>query len=138
MRSVSSSLALRRWAGRRGAAVVGVQASGGQALEERPGARDGLSHAGGAMPLPSRPGMPAGECSVQLSWRGDQLPYPSGHMTAGGRPVGTRTGGSGRVVTALDSVSVRRFTTDQVILDSIDWSVRAGEHWALLGANGAG
>lgn len=26
----------------------------------------------------------------------------------------------------------------QVILDRIDWTVRAGEHWALLGPNGAG
>jgi iron complex transport system ATP-binding protein len=43
-----------------------------------------------------------------------------------------------RVVAALDAASVRRYTTDQVILDDITWSVRSGEHWALLGANGAG
>jgi iron complex transport system ATP-binding protein len=43
-----------------------------------------------------------------------------------------------RVVAALDAVGVRRLTTGQVILDAIDWTVRAGEHWALLGANGAG
>ncbi|MEU6476438.1 ATP-binding cassette domain-containing protein [Streptomyces sp. NPDC047017] len=41
-------------------------------------------------------------------------------------------------VVALSGVSVRRFTTDQVILDGVDWTVRPGEHWALLGANGAG
>ncbi|WP_016905756.1 ABC transporter ATP-binding protein [Streptomyces xiaopingdaonensis] len=41
-------------------------------------------------------------------------------------------------VIALRGASVRRFTTDQVILDSVDWQVRHGEHWALLGANGAG
>ncbi|CAL9657342.1 putative ABC transporter ATP-binding protein YlmA [Streptomyces sp. enrichment culture] len=46
--------------------------------------------------------------------------------------------GRDTAVVLLQDVSVRRFTTDQVILDGIDWSVRAGEHWALLGANGAG
>ncbi|MEU4656462.1 ATP-binding cassette domain-containing protein [Streptomyces sp. NPDC023723] len=46
--------------------------------------------------------------------------------------------GQDTAVVLLQDVDVRRFTTDQVILDGIDWSVRAGEHWALLGANGAG
>ncbi|MEE4546087.1 ATP-binding cassette domain-containing protein [Streptomyces sp. V4-01] len=46
--------------------------------------------------------------------------------------------GAARVVAALDAASVRRYTTGQVILDEITWSVRSGEHWALLGANGAG
>ncbi|GGS63137.1 ATP-binding cassette domain-containing protein [Streptomyces griseoviridis] len=46
--------------------------------------------------------------------------------------------GQERAVVLLRDVSVRRFTTDQVILDAVDWSVRPGEHWALLGANGAG
>ncbi|NGO69618.1 ABC transporter ATP-binding protein [Streptomyces boncukensis] len=45
---------------------------------------------------------------------------------------------SPRLVAALEGVGVRRATTDQLILDGVDWSVRAGEHWALLGANGAG
>jgi iron complex transport system ATP-binding protein len=42
------------------------------------------------------------------------------------------------VVAALDAVGVRRLTTGQVILDDVSWTVRSGEHWALLGANGAG
>jgi iron complex transport system ATP-binding protein len=42
------------------------------------------------------------------------------------------------VVAELGGASVRRYTTGQVILDDIDWTVRSGEHWALLGANGAG
>ncbi|NEE29030.1 ABC transporter ATP-binding protein, partial [Streptomyces sp. SID7982] len=33
----------------------------------------------------------------------------------------------GRVVAALDGVSMRRHTGGQVILDSVDWTVRAGE-----------
>ncbi|MGW1838614.1 ABC transporter ATP-binding protein [Streptomyces sp. NPDC002067] len=43
-----------------------------------------------------------------------------------------------RVVAALAGVGVRRQTTEQAILRDVDWTVRAGEHWALLGANGAG
>ncbi len=42
------------------------------------------------------------------------------------------------MIVALDGVGVRRSTTGQVILDAVDWTVRPGEHWALLGANGAG
>lgn len=41
-------------------------------------------------------------------------------------------------VAVLDAVSVRRHTTGQVILDDVSWTVHAGQHWALLGANGAG
>jgi iron complex transport system ATP-binding protein len=46
--------------------------------------------------------------------------------------------GTASPVVRLRDVSVRRYTTDQVILDAVDWTVRPGEHWALLGANGAG
>jgi iron complex transport system ATP-binding protein len=42
------------------------------------------------------------------------------------------------LVVALSDVSVHRHTSGQVILSEVDWTVRAGEHWALLGANGAG
>ncbi|WUH93116.1 ATP-binding cassette domain-containing protein [Streptomyces sp. NBC_00433] len=48
------------------------------------------------------------------------------------------TGATPTAVAVMDGVSVRRYTTGQVILDDIDWTVGAGEHWALLGANGAG
>jgi len=41
-------------------------------------------------------------------------------------------------VVALSDVGVRRHTSGRAILSEIDWTVRAGEHWALLGANGAG
>ena len=51
---------------------------------------------------------------------------------------GTAPGGTPTVVAALDAASVRRYTTGQVILDDVSWTVRSGEHWALLGANGAG
>ena len=55
-------------------------------------------------------------------------------MAANGTDAAGRTP---QVVAARDAVSVRRFTTGQAILDDISW-VRSGEHWALLGANGAG
>ncbi|MEU2776025.1 ATP-binding cassette domain-containing protein [Streptomyces sp. NPDC007162] len=39
----------------------------------------------------------------------------------------------------MSGVSVHRRTTGQeVILDSVDWTVRREQHWALLGPNGAG
>ncbi|MFI5521637.1 ABC transporter ATP-binding protein [Streptomyces platensis] len=42
------------------------------------------------------------------------------------------------MIAALEGVGVHRHATGQVILDAVDWTVRSGEHWALLGANGAG
>ncbi|MFI1094603.1 ABC transporter ATP-binding protein [Streptomyces sp. NPDC020917] len=60
-------------------------------------------------------------------------------MTANGTDAAS--GGSTpapAAVAALEGASVRRYTTGQVILDDITWTVRSGEHWALLGANGAG
>ncbi|MER5399342.1 ATP-binding cassette domain-containing protein [Streptomyces sp. NPDC002599] len=52
-------------------------------------------------------------------------------------PTESDVSGTGAVV-ALRDVSVHRHTSGQVILSDIGWTVRAGEHWALLGANGAG
>jgi iron complex transport system ATP-binding protein len=40
------------------------------------------------------------------------------------------------VVARLEAVEVRR--DDQVPLHALDWSVRAGERWVVIGANGAG
>ncbi|MET9769318.1 ATP-binding cassette domain-containing protein [Streptomyces sp. NPDC006415] len=51
---------------------------------------------------------------------------------------GNTDNGHRHVVAALDGVSMRRHTTGRAILDAVDWTVRAGEHWALLGPNGAG
>ncbi|WP_108989776.1 ABC transporter ATP-binding protein [Streptomyces coelicoflavus] len=55
-----------------------------------------------------------------------------------GQTANSRTNEPEADVLRLQDVSVRRFTTDQLILDGVDWTVRPGEHWALLGANGAG
>lgn len=40
-------------------------------------------------------------------------------------------------VIQLESIRMIR-GDDQIILDGIDWTIRPGEHWALLGANGSG
>jgi iron complex transport system ATP-binding protein len=41
-----------------------------------------------------------------------------------------------RTILAVSSLRVRRGQT--TILDDVSWSVKAGEHWAILGANGSG
>jgi iron complex transport system ATP-binding protein len=49
-----------------------------------------------------------------------------------------------RLATPMSGLAVQctgvtvRVPTGQILLDTIDWEVRAGEHWALLGPNGAG
>lgn len=54
-------------------------------------------------------------------------------------PVGQKTSlrtGGGIELAHLQNVTVRY--GDEVILDHIDWTIRAGESWALLGPNGSG
>ena len=46
------------------------------------------------------------------------------------------TRAEGEALIRMRGVTVRYGTT--VVLDGIDWSVRQGEHWALVGPNGAG
>lgn len=46
-----------------------------------------------------------------------------------------RTAKVARPVIELQGLRVER---DALILDGIDWTVRRGEHWVLLGANGSG
>ena len=41
-----------------------------------------------------------------------------------------------KVCLGVENLTIRRSGT--VILDSVQWSVRRGEHWAILGANGSG
>ncbi|MEU3709684.1 ABC transporter ATP-binding protein [Streptomyces catenulae] len=69
------------------------------------------------------------------------LPQPPSTRPSATLPEGAplpAPGAAPRVVAALTGVGVRRHTTGRPILDGVDWTVRAGEHWALLGANGAG
>ena len=68
-------------------------------------------------------------CAAVFLWKG------TGHGQAADRAHG---GGPETAVVALSDVGVRRHTSGREILSEIDWTVRAGEHWALLGANGAG
>jgi len=54
-------------------------------------------------------------------------------------PVGQKTSprkGSGIELANLQNVTVRY--GDEVILDHVDWTIREGESWALLGPNGSG
>jgi iron complex transport system ATP-binding protein len=67
-----------------------------------------------------------------------QPSQPSQSAPSAPQPPSAPSASTGRVIAELAGVGVRRYTTGQVILDEIDWTVRAGEHWALLGANGAG
>jgi iron complex transport system ATP-binding protein len=45
--------------------------------------------------------------------------------------------GAKKVVPVI-AISQLRVERDAVILDSIDWTVQRGQHWAILGANGSG
>src|SRR5690606_20575809 len=39
-------------------------------------------------------------------------------------------------ILSVEKLTIRR--SDTVILDRVSWSVRRGEHWVILGANGSG
>ncbi|HKQ40408.1 MAG TPA: ATP-binding cassette domain-containing protein [Verrucomicrobiae bacterium] len=41
-----------------------------------------------------------------------------------------------KVCLGVEKLTIRRGST--VILDGVDWSVRRGQHWVILGANGSG
>jgi iron complex transport system ATP-binding protein len=47
-------------------------------------------------------------------------------------------GAIARDVPAVIAVSKLRVEREAVILESIDWTVERGQHWAILGANGSG
>jgi iron complex transport system ATP-binding protein len=47
-------------------------------------------------------------------------------------------GAAAREVSAVIAVSKLRVEREAVILESIDWTVERGQHWAILGANGSG
>ncbi|MBT3278269.1 MAG: ATP-binding cassette domain-containing protein [Phycisphaerales bacterium] len=42
----------------------------------------------------------------------------------------------GKPILSLEDVTLRR--GDDVLLDGVSWTVREGQHWAVLGANGSG
>lgn len=43
---------------------------------------------------------------------------------------------AGQIVASLDDVTVRR--GGATLLNAVDWTIRAGERWVVIGANGAG
>ena len=47
-------------------------------------------------------------------------------------------GAAARETPAVIAVSKLRVEREAVILESIDWTVERGQHWAILGANGSG
>jgi iron complex transport system ATP-binding protein len=47
-------------------------------------------------------------------------------------------GAAAREMPAVIAVSKLRVEREAVILESIDWTVQHGQHWAILGANGSG
>jgi iron complex transport system ATP-binding protein len=47
-------------------------------------------------------------------------------------------GAAAREMPAVIEVSKLRVEREAVILESIDWTVERGQHWAILGANGSG
>jgi iron complex transport system ATP-binding protein len=52
--------------------------------------------------------------------------------------VSNNSGAGAKKAVPVIAISQLRVERDAVILDSIDWTVQRGQHWAILGANGSG
>jgi iron complex transport system ATP-binding protein len=50
----------------------------------------------------------------------------------------TASAGRPKVATPVIKITGLRVEREAVILDGLDWTVRRGEHWVILGANGSG
>ena len=62
----------------------------------------------------------------------------SAHPSASSSAQLNSRGAAAREVPAVIAVSKLRVEREAVILESIDWTVERGQHWAILGANGSG
>ena len=66
---------------------------------------------------------------------------PGGGERAKASPLGANRPARGKAVPGTELVRLNRVTVRYgaaTILEAIDWTVKAGEHWALLGPNGSG
>jgi molybdate transport system ATP-binding protein len=77
------------------------------------------------------------ECKVVAQERmtvGSDLGKAQGRLSSSLAPAASR--GEGEAIVEMRSVTVRY--GEATILDHVDFTLRKGEHWALLGRNGAG